>query len=132
MVRREKLPEYDKLEARNTFAEDSDRIRRLFYPEPLQLPVTDVDEVSNSMKVSTTDPVLIDFTLLSLRRVHQTKQADSCARTHRKSPPALDAQEATKDTERRTQRQQIVREFHAIVKEEQDKREATGLTRETR
>jgi hypothetical protein len=64
MVRREKLPEHDESEARNTFAEDSDRIRRLFYPESLKLPVTDVDETSNSMKVSTTDPVLIDFSLL--------------------------------------------------------------------
>lgn len=61
--------------------------------------------------------------LVALRRQHQTRQAEDGIRTRG---------EATKEKPEVSMRRQLIREFHAVLKEEQDLAVGTGCERNAR
>ncbi|TFK19085.1 hypothetical protein FA15DRAFT_709304 [Coprinopsis marcescibilis] len=110
------LPEYDVDELDDIFAEDSQYIANSIasaLPAPQLL-----DEAPGAASV---DPLSTDLSqLVSLREAHQTKQAQEGVRTSVR--PCL-------NDESQTEKQKIIRELNAIVRENRETAIGTGAVR---
>lgn len=132
------MPDVDEELANEIAADEYARIRVAL--DPLQsrdprtvtLPELQLDDtpskpfgLGNNSSVAT-----LDFsTLVEMRRAHQTHQAAKCARTKGSKDDTDDLSSSTPHT---SIRRDIINQYTAILKEEQDQAVGTGVERKTR
>jgi hypothetical protein len=132
---RQSLPELDSEATTEAFSDDAANIDAVLssigFSLAAQLPPVNVDHHSNPFSMDSSE---IDLTaLVRLRYLHQTKQAETGIRT--KGDACNEVGNATLTEMGRkalTERQQVLREFAQIIKQQEDKGVGTGLERKFR
>ncbi|THH21626.1 hypothetical protein EUX98_g8318 [Antrodiella citrinella] len=116
------LPDFDEADLARTFAEDSDNIMetlQLLKLPPLRLNLP--DEAPKQFAFNSPHEGSLDFSgLVALRREHQTRHAESSARTRSSDDSA---------NGKLTARRELIHKLHAVLKEHQDTAATTGAGR---
>ena len=92
------------------------------------------DEITNMFDMNASDISAINFDkLVQLRFKHQTKQAATGVRkkthTERVRAPSSDDESTGGKRKEETERQSLMRRFHEVIKEQQDRGTGTGVER---
>ncbi|KII84575.1 hypothetical protein PLICRDRAFT_167537 [Plicaturopsis crispa FD-325 SS-3] len=128
MIRVQRMPEMDEEAREEFYAEECSHIRdasNIRLP-PLQLP----DERARLVGLQDNGADTFDFSILVvMRRRHQTRQAALGVRTKGKDEPNHSGSGEKPEV---SMRRQIIRQFHAVIREQQNVAVGTGVEREAR